>query len=131
MDVSFISLVRGNRLTQYLGLAMLEGYEYKYGKDYTYIEVPVSKMLLKGEEVSEAKKLQRVQLVAACTVTPKGSGTHLLVEPNRELSELGIVQAPYYLHNGDATQVPSVYISLIKDIELSSIPFCVRIYLRN
>ena len=132
MDVSFISLVRGNRLGQYVGLTMTEGYEYKHGKDYCYIEIPVLHLETgTGEKVMEGKRQQRLLVVPACTIAPKGAGTHILIEPNRLISEYGDIQPSYYVHNGEPEMRPAFHITLRKDMSVTDIPFAIRLYLRN
>lgn len=130
---TFVNLVRGNRLSAYVGLQMTEEIPFKYGADYTYVEIPIQHLFLLSEEkvVTEAKKQQRIAIVPACSVEPRGTGTHLYIEPNRELALYGDISPSYYLHTGDGRVVPTIYMSLRKDVSLADVKYAIRIYMVN
>lgn len=132
-DTSFVNLVRGARLSAYMGLQMTEDYAYKFGPEYVYVEIPVQHLFLMSEEkiVKEGKKNQRLAIVPACQINAKGVGSHVQVEPNYKLALYGDISPGYYVHTGEGVVVPTTYITLRKDIDLADIGYAIRLYLRN
>jgi hypothetical protein len=133
MQTSFYNWARGNRLSQYAGLKMYDGHEFKYAPDYTYIEIPVSYLRDNKEGLQYVKKglrNQHLQVVAACSLDVRGS-LKVEVEPCPQLSEYGSVQAGYYIHPGSGEVSPSFYVTFRKDCDISEIPYAVRLYLRG
>lgn len=131
MDTSFLNLVRGNRLTSYMGLQMLHGHAYKYAPDYTYLEIPVLGFQNKDGEVEDkALRNQYVRVVPACLLDVKGL-YKVQVEPNPALAEFGLFQPTYYLHPGSGGVSPGFYFHARKDTDTRDLPFAVRLYLRG
>lgn len=127
MDSMFLNLVRGNRLTAYMGLEMSEGHVYKFSKDYTYIEIPLLEARNGGEKVKDkALRNQHIELVPACRVKLHGS-YKLLVKTNPDLQAIG--NAPTVFMVEEEIGHPSFYITLRKDLDLSKLEWAVRLYL--
>lgn len=132
MESSFLNWARGNRLSMYAGLKMEEGHEFKYASDYTYLEIPAVGFYDDKEEqvVDKGMRNQHLLVIPACTLNMKGM-LKVLVEPCPELAAYGSVQAGYYIHPGSGEKVPSFYINLHKNCDISNIPYAVRLYLRG
>lgn len=133
MDTSYLNWVRGNRITAYAGLAMETGYEYKFGPDYTYLEIPALKFQSSGdkdlEDDQKGSRNQHLLLLPACVVNIKGQ-YRVEVEPNPELSKYGAVQPGYYIHPGTGEQAPGIYMNLHRNCDISELSYAVRLYLR-
>lgn len=130
METSFLKLVSGSRISNYMGLKMLAERAFKYAPDYTYVEIPLLGFLGKDDTVPQDKALrnQYVRLIPACVVDVKGRDK-LLVEPNPALAEFGMVQPGYYMHPGQGGS-PGLYMSVRKDIEVADVDFAIRLYMR-
>lgn len=137
MSTSYLSLVSGSRVSNYLGLKMDPGTEFSYpptgDSQYAYIEIPVRVILVSTGEVLEAgtKALrnQHVYIQPACTVHVRGS-YRFEVHPNPAFWEYGTAQGSYYLEPGEGLLTPGFYVSLKKDLDPSKIVYAVRIYMR-
>lgn len=123
MDSAFVKLTAGTRITNYIGLKMEEGKELVYGKNYLYVEIPLSSL-----NELEVKRNQHVFIRAACTINVKGRDI-VLVEPNPALAEYGQVQAPYMVHPDSGELEVGVWFTGHKQLLLSDIKYCVRIYM--
>ncbi len=132
MDTSFMNWARGSRLQVYAGLTMAEGREFRYGPDYSYIDIPCVGFYDEKEEKLVAKGLrnQYLRLVPACTLNVRGS-LKVQVEPCPELARFGMVQPGYYVHPGSGLLTPELYIQLRRDLDLEEVPYAVRLYLRG
>lgn len=132
MDTSYANWARGNRLTQYAGLTMDEGIPLKYGGDYAYVEIPVAAIInvADGGPVEKLLRNQTGIIIPACRLNVRGQGYRIQVEPNPVLGAFGPVQAPYYIHPDNTESMPSFYIYPRKDLDISDIPYAVRLYLR-
>jgi hypothetical protein len=133
LDSVFLNLVRGNRLTAYMGLELeIAGVvaEVKYGKDYSYVEIPLAyAQAPDGSTMREVKRNQHVEIVPACTVNVRGQ-YRLLVEPNPALWADAVVQGSYYIQSETGKQYPSFYLQARRDIDLSTVEYAVRLYLQ-
>lgn len=132
-ESSFCNLLRGGRLQSYVTLKMDPEVPYRFGPDYTYVEIPIREFYLPSEEkiVTEGKRGQRIRIIPACTIHPKGNGTHVEVAPNHALSEYGDVQASYYVNYGDPECSPGFYITLRKDLpKREELGYAIRLYMR-
>lgn len=131
MDSSFLNICRGNRLSSYMGLQMLENTAFKYAQDYSFIEIPVLGFQGKQGEGLEKKVLrnQYVRVVPSCLVDVKGT-VKILVEPNPALAEFGLFQPSYYIHSGSGGMSPGFYFQARRDTDVGDLLFAVRLYLR-
>lgn len=133
METSYLRMVDGTRLSNYLGLKMQEGYEVgrptQAARSYAYIEIPVMTLRGNGEDSSEAKRNAYVEVVPACTVNVKGR-CRFEVHPNPKLYEYGMAQGMYYLEPEDGELIPSIRIWLRRDLSLSDLDYAIRIYMR-
>lgn len=125
----FISLLRGNRMSQYLGLKMDEGVAYKYAKDYAYVEIPIREFYNPAAESIQKKALrgQHVRVVPACSVDIKG-GFRYLVKTNPALQEVATCPTVFLLDVDDKEQ-PHFYATFRKDLDADRLDWCVRIYM--
>lgn len=130
MDTSYFNWARGNRVTNYAGLVMAPGTEYKYGPDYTYMDVPAVGFYDEKEEKLTDKGLrnQYLKIVPACTLDVKGT-FKVLVEPCLGAAAYGMMQAGYLIHSGSGVTVPDFYILLRKDLDIKELSYAVRLYL--
>lgn len=131
MDSSFLNLVRGNRLSGFMGLEMMPDKNFKYAPDYSYLEIPILGFFLDSEEklVEKAMRNQYVRVLPACTVNVKGS-YKVQVEPNPELAKYGLFQPGYYIHPGERSQRPGFYMQMRRDLDVEDVPFAIRLYMR-
>lgn len=124
----FLNLVRGNRLSSYMGLEMAEGFVYKFAPLYTYIEIPARSFILDRELVAEVKRNQHVWVNPACEINVRGNYT-VEVEPNPALAEFGQVQAGYRIHPGTGHKEPGFWFTARKDVTLHQLDYAVRLYM--
>lgn len=129
MDSVYLKLAGDARVKNYIGLEMLEGYSYKHGKGYLYIEIPLSHFLAE-DNATEVKRNQHVAVIPACTINVKG-GSIVEIEPNPMLAAYGQVQAGYKVHPESGKQVPSFYFTARRDIsvDLFKDTYAIRLYL--
>lgn len=128
MESAYLKLASGSRLSNYLGLQMREGYAYRYGKHYLYIEIPVA-AIAEGEAGSlQVKRNQHVFVESAATLEIRGNQI-VEIEPNPELAQYGQIQGNYKLHPGSTRQVAGFWFTARKDIDLSTLEYAVRIYM--
>lgn len=132
MDGSFLNVCRGNRLSGYMGLTMQEPHAFTYGKDYTYVEIPILGFWHPSEEKLTDKVLrnQYVRILPACQLNVKGN-FKVEVEPNPALAEYGLMQPSYYLHPESGVQQPGIFFQARKDLDAKDLSFAIRLYLRT
>jgi len=128
MDPTFLNLARNNRIPRVMGLEMAPDIPYTYAKDYTYIEVPLWKMVdSDGELTDKASRNQYVELVSAASLKLSYEAKCLAV-PNPVLFKYGIVPSMILL-DGSARSLVTVPITLRKDLQVNKLDYLVRIYL--
>lgn len=128
MDPTFLNLARSNRMTRVMGLEMAPDIAFTYARDYTYIEVPLWKMLdSDGELTDKASRNQYVELVSGASLRLSYEAKCLVV-PNPLLFKYGIVPSMILLDNKEKTIV-TVPITLRKDLPVTKLEYLVRIYL--
>lgn len=128
METSYLKLMKGSRLTNYMRLEMVEGTEPVLGKNYLHLDIP-----LLGAETEEGmslqvKRNQHVWIKSAATVDMKGRN-FIEVEPNPALAELGQVQAMYRVHPDSGKRQLGFWFTARKDTDLTSLEYAVRIYM--
>ncbi len=130
MDTSYLKLTDGARLRNYVGLEMEEGFEYKFGKNYLYLEIPLLGVWDSEAKqwTKEVKRNQHVFVRAACSVDVKGR-SFIEIEPCPALGEYGSFQGTYRLHPESGDQEVGIWFSPRKDVDLTEIPYAVRIYM--
>lgn len=128
MDPTFLNLARNNRIPRVMGLEMAPEIPYSYAKDYTYIEVPLWKMVdSEGELTDKASRNQYIELVSAASLKLSYEAKCLAV-PNPVLFKYGIVPSMILL-DGKERALVTVPITLRKDLVVSKLEYLVRIYL--
>jgi hypothetical protein len=128
MDTSFLKLLKGSRLTNYMGLEMLEGHEAIFGKNYLHLDIPVLGAVSEEGLTTEIKRNQHVFIRAAATVNVKGRN-FIEVEPNAALAEVGQVQGMYRIHPDSGQIELGFWFTARKDVSLSELKYAVRIYM--
>ena len=128
METSYLKLMKGSRLSNYMRLEMVEGKEPVLGKNYLYLDIP-----LIGAETEEGmslqvKRNQHVWIQSAAVVDMKGRN-FIEVEPNPALAELGQVQAMYRVHPDSGKRQLGFWFTARKDTDLTSLEYAVRIYM--
>lgn len=131
MTSTYVNLVRGTYISNYLGLKMKEGHEFKYRSDYVTVEIPIIGFEKDGELVDKVLRNQYVKVIPACTVDVRGARYHAQVEPNPALAEFGLYQPGYYIHTGTGEQVPGFWFQARKDLSKEDVAFAIRLYLRT
>lgn len=129
IESAFINLVRGNRLSMYMGLQLDSKEPPRFAKDYSYVEVAVREFWNPTEEKTVTKALRNQHLLVrpACVVNLKGS-YKVLVKTNPKLQEVCSCPALLVLDVGEGEQ-PSFYATFRKDFDVSELDWCVRLYM--
>lgn len=132
METSYLKLMNGSRLSNYMRLEMDEGTEPVLGKNYLYLEIPLAGAIIedayKTQVSMEVKRNQHVWIRSAATVDMKGRN-FIEVEPNPALAELGQVQAVYRVHPDSGKKQLGFWFTARKDTDLTSLEYAVRIYM--
>ena len=128
METSYLKLMKGSRLTNYMRLEMVNGAEPVLGKNYLHLDIP-----LLGAETEEGmsmqvKRNQHVWIAAAAHVDMKGRN-FIEVEPNPALAEMGQVQSIYRLHPDSGRKQLGFWFTARKDVDLTELKYAVRIYM--
>lgn len=127
-DPAFLNLARGSRLKAYMGLTLDEGVLPKYGKNYTYIEVPLRELLgPDGLPTTKALRNQTCKVVPACSLDIKGQ-SKILVKTFPRLQEISNCPALFLLDEDQGEQ-PGFYVSFRKDFDASDMLWAVRLYM--
>lgn len=127
MDSMFVNLVRGNRLSLYLGLEMLGEHAYRFSKDYSYIEVPLLHAENSEGVVDKALRNQHLKVIPACKFKVQGSRLKVLVKTNPLLQEVATAPTMYMIEEESGS--PIFYMTMRKDFDLSKLDWVVRVYL--
>lgn len=136
METSYLSMVSGSRIKNFLGLTMDAGVDYKHAgvqeRNYAYIEIPIRHIenMTTGEIGMKALRNQLIRVVPACTVQVRGN-YRFEVHPDRSLWAYGVVEGMFYLEPQEGEMEPSFYMHLRKDMELSKDSPVIRIYMRS
>lgn len=132
METSYLKLMNGSRLSNYMRLEMDEGTEPVLGKNYLYLEIPLAGAIIedayKTQISMEVKRNQHVWISSAATVDMKGRN-FIEVEPNPALAELGQVQAVYRVHPDSGKKQLGFWFTARKDVDLTELKYAVRIYM--
>lgn len=130
MDSMFLNLTRGSRLSAFLGLEMVPGFESKFGPNYQYVEIPFLHFLKDdGSTTDEAKPNQHLEVVAACNIHVRGSYP-VLVQYNPALQVVGSLGSSHICWPGeDGKLSPSYYVTFRKGLKASDISWAVRLSL--
>lgn len=128
METSYLKLMAGSRLTNYMRLEMDKGAEPILGKNYLHLDIP-----LLGAETEEGmslqvKRNQHVWIAASAHVDMKGRN-FIEVEPNPALAEMGQVQGIYRLHPDSGRKQLGFWFTARKDVDLTQLEYAVRIYM--
>jgi len=131
VDNVFLNLVRGNRVQARLGLVTPNNStSLKFGPNYAYVEIPVKEVLKDGVPVEDGKisRNQHVQIVADCTINPKGNEI-VLVAYNNELQQVANLGSQHMVHPNEGVQSPSFWATFRKDCLVEDIKWAVRLSL--
>ncbi len=121
----YAKLSTSSRVANYIGLRMDIDKAYKFGKAYTYVELPLDEKAFSDTVI---KRGQHVFIPSAALIEPRG-GSIVEIEPNPELAEFGAIQPSYKRHSDSGLHRPGFYFTAHKQIDLSTIEYVVRIYL--
>jgi hypothetical protein len=129
MDSAFLNLIRGNRVTAYMGLKLGDGVPPKYGPSYQYIEIPV-KCFRKddGTELDKANPNQHLEVIPNCTIKVRGSQA-VMVHYNPALQAVGSMAGSHIVWPGTDEQCPSFYVSFRKGITVAELEWAIRLSL--
>jgi hypothetical protein len=129
METSYLKLLQGSRLTNYMGLGMADGVNYLIGKNYLHLDIPVVGAVQEdGTTSMDVKRNQHVWIKAAASVNVKGRN-FIDIEPNSALAAVGQVQSMYRIHPDSGKQELGFWFSARKDVNLSDLVYAVRIYM--
>lgn len=136
METSYLSLSSGSRLSNYLGLAMDEGYKYSYPgvqeRNYGYIEIPLKDLhnTTTGDMSDKVLRNQHILVIPACSVEVRGN-YRFEVHPNPELWRYATVQGMFYLEPREGKKIPAFYMTMRKDMDKADVAYAIRIYMRS
>lgn len=126
MSQTFLRLLPGTRLTNYLGLRCDEGIQplrAEVSTEYGYLDIPFAT----GQEM-ELKRNQHVFLEAGATINVKGREV-VGIEPNPALAEFGQVQGYYRAQPGSGEKRLGFYFTCHKQVDLTQFKYAVRVYM--
>lgn len=127
MDSVFLNLIRGNRVTAYMGLKT-EALP-RYGVGYQYIEIPIRCFRKDdGTELFEAKANQHLEVVPDCTIKVRGNQA-VMVHYNPALQVVGSLAGSHIVWPGGEEHCPSFYVSFRKGITTAELEWAVRLSL--
>lgn len=130
METSYLKLMEGNRLKNYVGLEMQEGHAFHNGIGYLYLDIPVLGVDTEEGRTQEIKRNQHVFIKAAATVNVRGY-SFIEIEPNSDLAEVGSIQGLYRVHPGTGQQQVGFWFTARKDVNLAEFKYLARIYMVN
>jgi hypothetical protein len=125
VDSAFLNLVRGNRVTNYLGLF---ADSVKFGPDYTYVELAANTFAnADGETTDKAIRNQHLQIVVQ-KFRPHEK-YKVLVVTNPVLQRVASVPATYLIDGADSEHSLEVWATFRKDFAIEELTWAVRLYL--
>lgn len=133
METSYLKLMKGSRLTNYMRLEMAPGVEPILGKNYLHLDIPLIGAVIEGDndivQVSlNIKRNQHVWILSAAHVDMRGRN-FIEVEPNPILAEYGQSQGLYRIHPDSGRKELGFWFTARKDVDLSILDYAVRIYM--
>ena len=130
MDSAFLNLIRGSRITAYMGLNTSNNNQnLKFGPSYQYVEVSVKHFLKDGEvELDKASPNQHLEIIPDCTINVRGSQP-VLVQYNPLFQQYGNVSFGHLVWPGEGPLTPSYYVSFRKGMSLEDVKWAVRLSL--
>lgn len=128
METSYLKLMKGSRLTNYMRLEMDAGVEPVLGKNYLYLDIPLAGASTEEGISMQVKRNQHVWIAAAAHIDMKGRN-FIEVEPNPALAEMGQVQGTYRLHPDSGRKQLGFWFTARKDADLTELEYAVRIYM--
>lgn len=128
METSYLKLMKGSRLTNYMRLEMDAGIEPVLGKNYLYLDIPLAGASTEEGMSMQVKRNQHVWIAAAAHIDMKGRN-FIEVEPNPALAEMGQVQGTYRLHPDSGRKQLGFWFTARKDADLTELEYAVRIYM--
>lgn len=128
MESSYLKLMKGSRLTNYMRLEMDKGSEPILGKNYMHLDIPVAGAVTEEGLTQSVKRNQHVWIAAAAHVDVKGRN-FVEVEPNSALAEMGQVQPLYRVHPDSGRKQLGFWFTARKDVDLSELKYAVRLYM--
>lgn len=128
METSYLKLMKGSRLTNYMRLEMDPGVEPVLGKNYLHLDIPLAGAQTEEGMTLEVKRNQHVWIAAAAHVDMKGRN-FIEVEPNSALAEFGQVQGMYRVHPDSGRKQLGFWFTARKDVDLTELQYAVRIYM--
>lgn len=127
MESVFLNLIRGNRVSSYLGLE--SPCLPKYGSLYQYIEIPLLCFRKDdGTELEKASANQHLEVVPNCTIKVRGNQP-VLVSYNPELQKYCSMAGSHIVWPGGERHTPSFYVNFRKGVEVGDIEWAVRLSL--
>lgn len=130
MDSAFLNLIRGNRVTAYMGLVTPNNNQnLKFGPGYQYVEIAM-KCFMKddGTELDKASPNQHLEVIPDCTINVRGSQP-VLVQYNPMLQRYGSVSFGHMVWPGEGLVIPSYYVSFRKGMAADELGWAVRLSL--
>jgi hypothetical protein len=133
METSYLKLLKGSRLTNYMRLEMAPGVEPILGKNYLHLDIPlVGAVHDDGGDVIQVslsvKRNQHVWILGAAHVDVRGRN-FIEVEPNPVLAEYGQAQGLYRIHPDSGRKELGFWFTARKDVDLTILKYAVRVYM--
>lgn len=130
MDSAFLNLIRGNRVTAYMGLKTGDSNQnLRFGPGYLYVEISAKAFRKEdGTELTEAKPNQHLEIVPDCVVKVRGNQP-VMVHYNPALQAVGSMAGSHIIWPGGEEHAPTYYVSFRKALLLQDLEWAVRLSL--
>lgn len=130
-DVTFLNLLRGNRLNGFLRLKMGEGSVYRMARDYAYAELQYLNAVSMDGEIADQMPLKRNQtweLFSDAIISPT-YGHRALITSNPELARFASVPGVVLVDPTDKPTPVSMIARFTRDCDPSKLEWLYRVYL--
>lgn len=128
-STTWLNLVRGNRLSNIMGLQMSDGVPYRFSKDYTFVEIPLAQLYNPSTEevVDKATRNQRIRIIPACTTNLRSAGYKILVKVNPRIHDFGTCTELRLIDTNE--EQPVFHVQFHKDMDAKELDWAVRLHL--
>lgn len=130
LETVFLNLIRGNRITNYLGLELKGNSSLTYSKDYgtSYLQLGRALNLETAKHVKKLKKDMRVALFPLATINPRKYRAYIEVNP--ALYAIGNVNFERVIEADKGVSELPIYLEVKEDFDgLEDLEYLVRISL--
>lgn len=134
LDSAFLNLVRGNRLSTYLGLTMEGEAVHRFSSDYSYVEIPLGEVIDYASEKilrknASIKAGTTLRLLPACRI--ENRTYKCLASFNPSIQKFAPGSSSVILIEPGEGQQPAINVHIQRDCNLADVVsgWLVRLYL--